>query len=77
MYIKYYITVDIQYYEVRLHVCVKTLTFYKISHLGSPRSRHSKHYFFFFFFIITDNFIALIAVNSSLGIQLLPSIPSC
>jgi hypothetical protein len=27
--------------------------------------------------LITDNFIALIAVNNSLDIQLLPSIPSC
>ena len=31
---------------------------------------------YFFFFSITD-FIALIAVNNLLDIQLLPSIPSC
>ena len=31
----------------------------------------------FFCFLITDDFIALIAVNNSLGMQLLPSILSC
>jgi hypothetical protein len=32
--------------------------------------------FYYYFFLITD-FIALIAVNNLLDIQLLPSIPSC
>jgi len=31
---------------------------------------------YIYFFLITNNFIALIAVNNSLGIQLLPSISS-
>ena len=43
-------------------------------------SRSYKQYqgvsFVFFFFLITD-FIALIAFNNLLDIQLLPSIPSC
>ena len=49
--------------------------FLKLLHINLIFS--GRHIFFFFFFLITDNFIALIAVNNSLGIQLLPSIPSC
>jgi hypothetical protein len=48
-------------------------------HSDHQRQLHTERYLnlFFSFFLITDNFIALIAVNNSLGIQLLPSIPSC
>ena len=43
---------------------------------GSLSEGQSRSFYFFFFFLITD-FIALIAVNNLLDIQLLPSIPSC
>ena len=50
---------------------------YEVSKRGRTHNLSVECQLELFFFLITDNFIALIAVNNSLGIQFLPSIPSC